>query len=102
MPGPALSIPVEELADLCRKHGIMRLDIFGSALRDDFDPSRSDVDLLVEFRPGHGLTFFDLADIEADFSHVFGGRKIDLVMRSSLNRWIRTRVLSEAQNLYAA
>ena len=41
----------EEIADLCRKHHVRRLAIFGSAVRDDFDPVRSDVDVLVELRP---------------------------------------------------
>ena len=38
-----------EIAELCREYGVERLDVFGSAARDDFDPSRSDVDLLVKF-----------------------------------------------------
>ena len=42
----------ETLAALCRRHGVARLDVFGSAARGvDFDPARSDVDLLVEFAP---------------------------------------------------
>jgi predicted nucleotidyltransferase len=102
MSATALPIPIDAVADLCRKHGITRLDVFGSVLRDDFDPARSDIDLLVEFRPDHGLSFFDLADIEEDFSRVFGGRKVDLVFRDSVNRWIRRQVLSQARNIYAA
>ena len=39
------------LADLCRQHRVRSLSVFGSAARDDFDPDRSDVDLLVEFAP---------------------------------------------------
>ena len=37
------------LIDLCRRHRVRSLAVFGSAARDDFDPDRSDVDLLVEF-----------------------------------------------------
>ena len=40
-----------ELADLCRRFGVRRLDLFGSAARGDFDPERSDLDFLVEFEP---------------------------------------------------
>ena len=39
----------EEIADLCRKHHVRRLSVFGSAARDDFDPDSSDVDVLVTF-----------------------------------------------------
>ena len=41
----------EQIAELCRKHHVRRLSVFGSAARDDFDPERSDVDLRVEFVP---------------------------------------------------
>jgi predicted nucleotidyltransferase len=42
----------ESLAALCRRFGVARLEVFGSAARGvDFDVSESDVDFLVEFRP---------------------------------------------------
>ena len=40
-----------EIEDLCRKHHVRRLSIFGSAVRDDFNPATSDVDVRVEFLP---------------------------------------------------
>lgn len=40
-----------ELTELCGRYGVRRQSLFGSALRDDFDPGRSDLDLLVEFPP---------------------------------------------------
>ena len=43
---------LEKIAELCRRHGVKRLELFGSAARDDFDPARSDVDFMVEFEPG--------------------------------------------------
>ncbi len=39
----------EQIAELCRRHHVRRLAVFGSAARDDFDPTRSDVDIIVEF-----------------------------------------------------
>jgi predicted nucleotidyltransferase len=39
----------EKIAELCRAHHVRRLSVFGSAVRDDFDPERSEVDLLVDF-----------------------------------------------------
>jgi predicted nucleotidyltransferase len=41
----------EELRELCRRFHVRRLDLFGSATGDDFDPARSDLDFLVEFDP---------------------------------------------------
>ncbi len=49
----------EAIAELCAKHGVARLDAFGSALRDDFRPGESDVDLLVEFAPREGYALVD-------------------------------------------
>jgi uncharacterized protein len=56
-----VSIDRGTLAEFCRKYHIIRLAIFGSALRDDFRPD-SDVDVLVEFQPGHvpGLDFITI------------------------------------------
>ena len=64
-------------------------------LTDDFRPD-SDIDLLVEFEPGWtpGLAIIDLED---ELAALFGGRKVDLVSRKYLNRWIRDRVLAEAE-----
>ncbi len=70
-----IQIPKERITDFCQRHHIRKLAIFGSALRDDFGPD-SDVDVLVEFEPGHvpGLAFFG---IEQELSAILG-RKVDL------------------------
>ena len=47
----ALDNSREAIAALCRKYGVVRLEVFGSVLRDDYEPGRSDVDLLAEFAP---------------------------------------------------
>ncbi|MBI2536020.1 MAG: nucleotidyltransferase domain-containing protein [Gemmatimonadetes bacterium] len=89
-----------KLAELCRRHRIRRLSLFGSVLRDDFGPD-SDVDVLVEFEPGHtpGLA---IVDVEDELSALFGGRRVDLVTEKSLHRLIRRQVLSSALVQYAA
>ena len=51
-PKEKVRIPEEKLAQFCRKHHIRKLALFGSVLRDDF-AATSDVDVLVEFEPGH-------------------------------------------------
>lgn len=95
------AIPVSEqkLVVFCKRHHIRRLALFGSVLRDDFGPD-SDVDVLVEFEPGHtpGLAFFALQD---ELSRIFG-RRVDLNTPGFLSSHFRDRILSEAQDLYVA
>ncbi len=47
-----IKIDREEIAAFCRERGILKMSLFGSVVRDDFDPTRCDVDVLVEFAPG--------------------------------------------------
>lgn len=94
-------IPIdrERLAEFCRRNHIRRLAFFGSVLRDDFRPD-SDVDVLVEFEPGHtpGLAIIDMED---ELSAMFG-RRVDLVTREALNRRVRKYVLSGLEVEYVA
>jgi predicted nucleotidyltransferase len=93
-------VPREAIAEFCRRHYIRRLSLFGSVLRDDFRPD-SDIDVLVEFEPGHvpGLRFVRLQD---ELSSIFGGRSVDLVTPKFLNHRIREEVLRTAEVQYAA
>lgn len=99
MPRPTLEIPHEELAQFCRRNHILRLSLFGSALRDDFGPA-SDVDVLVEFEEGHvpGLRFFTL---QHELS-VLLGRRVDLHTPGFLSPHFRSRILQEAEVQYDA
>ncbi|MGH7826436.1 MAG: nucleotidyltransferase family protein [Candidatus Binatia bacterium] len=94
-------VPVNrgKIANFCRKHHIRKLAFFGSVLREDFGPD-SDVDVLVEFEPGHtpGLAFFAM---EAELSEILG-RKVDLNTANFLSRYFRDEVLAEAEIQYAA
>lgn len=95
---PTLHLPVETVRDFCHRHHIRKFSIFGSALRPDFRAD-SDVDVLVEFEPGHtpGLAFFDM---EIELSELIG-RKVDLNTPGFLSRFFRDRVLREAEVQYA-
>ena len=93
----AIPIPHEEIAAFCRKWGIKRLSFFGSVVRDDFDPERSDVDVLVELRPdtkARGLAFFGA---EIELSEIFGGRKIDMMggLRESVWPYVKDDLVLE-------
>lgn len=95
----SVSIPKDKIADFCRRSHIRRLSLFGSVLRDDFGPD-SDVDVLVEFEPGHtpGYEFFAMEDELAGIV----GRKVDLQTPASLSRYFRDEVIAEAEVQYAA
>ena len=88
----------ERLAAFCRAHGIRKVSLFGSVLRDDFDPARSDVDVLVEFLPARipGWEFFGWGE---DLAPVFG-RMVDLHTPDSLSKYFRDEVLREAVSVY--
>jgi len=96
---PRITVAREAVADFCRRHHIRRLALFGSVLRDDFRPE-SDVDVLVEFEPGHtpGLDFFSMQDeLSGLLDH-----KVDLNTPGFLSPYFRDRVLAEAEVLYGA
>ena len=60
---PKIDVSQDAITDFCKRHAVRKLAFFGSVLRDDFRPD-SDVDVLVEFEPGHvpGLAFFAMQD----------------------------------------
>lgn len=98
---PAVSLPKEAIAAFCRKHGIQRLAVFGSALRPDFRPD-SDLDLLVQFEPDKVPGLFGIARMERELSALLGGRKVDMRTPQDLSRYFRQQVLEEAEVQYAA
>lgn len=91
----------DAIADFCRRHGIRRLAVFGSLLRDDFGPE-SDIDLLVEFEPGHRHGLYDLSRMEMELEETLGGRRVDPRTPGDLSRHFRERVCAEAQPVYDA
>ena len=89
----------DKLSDFCKSHHIHRLAFFGSALRDDFGPE-SDVDVLVDFMPGHTPGFFRLFEMEEELSGLFGGRKVDMRTPEDLSRYFRDEVIAAAEVQY--
>lgn len=92
-----IEIPREKIADFCQRHHIRKLSLFGSVVRDDFGPN-SDIDVLVEFEPGHtpGLKFFAM---QAELSEILG-HSVDLNTLQWLSPYFRDDVRREQLPIY--
>jgi uncharacterized protein len=100
---PEIQARLEPLQQLCEKHRVARLDLFGSATGDDFDPERSDFDFLVEFQPmpceEHADAFFGLLE---DLERLLG-RHVDLVEPGPIrNPYLQRSIAASRRALYAA
>ena len=94
-----VSVSRDALVAFCTEHGIRRLAVFGSALRDDFGPA-SDIDVLVEFEPDRVPGLLGVAGLELEMSKLFSGRKVDLRTPEDLSRYFREDVLETAEVQY--
>jgi len=91
------------IAEVCARHGVARLDAFGSALRDDFRPEESDLDLLVEFAPMEPYARVDAYFGMLDELRVLLGMEVDLVMAGAVkNPYIARDIERTRRMLYAA
>lgn len=88
----------ERLLTFCRRNHILRLMLFGSRLRGEERPD-SDLDLLVEFQPGH-VPGFAFAGLQEELSDLLGCR-VDLNTPGMLSRYFRDDVMAGAEVLYA-
>jgi len=95
-----INMPADKIAEFCKRNGIRKLSLFGSALRGDFRAD-SDIDFVVEFRDGAAPSLFDLARMERELSIILGGRKVDLRTPKELSRYFRDEILSTATVQYA-
>jgi len=96
-------LPMEQIASFCRHWSIARLEIFGSALREDFRPD-SDVDLLATYAPETRWSLLDRVRMKFELEDLLG-REVDLLNRRALEKpAARARaaaILAQAQTLYA-
>jgi predicted nucleotidyltransferase len=101
---PAVNSRRAEIAAVCRRFHVSRLDLFGSAARGgDFDPARSDVDLLVQYLPGHAPpALADFLALREALESVLG-HQVDLAMESGIrNPFVRAAIERSRAELYAA
>jgi len=97
-----LRISQTKLAALCRKYGIAKLSLFGSASRNELTPE-SDVDLMVEFLPDSRASLFDVVAMQDEFPAAFGGRKVDIVTPEILlNPHRRDSIVPDLKPIYEA
>src|SRR5687768_13051456 len=92
----------EAISRLCRQHGVQRLEVFGSILRDDFDADHSDVDVLVEFNPTFAASFRNFLDLKESLEALFR-RPVDLMELSAVrNRRLRRYIEQSKSPIYDA
>jgi hypothetical protein len=96
-----VSIDADAVAAFCRRNGIRRLALFGSAARGEMRPD-SDVDLVAEFEPGQIPGLIRIAQMEFELSSLFDGREVELRTYADLSRHFRDEVRAEAVTLYDA
>lgn len=102
--GLRIELPLDDIARICERYGVSELAVFGSALRDDFDPARSDVDFLVRFIDNNagdwGSKYQDMRD---DLETLLS-RKVDVVswrgVEGSSNPVRRNHILRHARRVY--
>lgn len=99
-----IELPLEAIGRVCQKYGVSELAVFGSVLREDFDPTRSDVDFLVRFEDNDaGDWGHKYLDMEEELAKLLG-RKVDVVswrgIEASKNPYRRNHILKHARRVY--
>ena len=93
----------EAIEDVCSRFGVARLEVFGSALREDFKLEESDLDLLVEFKPMESYARVEAYFGMRDALRALLKREVDLVMVGAVkNPYIFREIERTKQLLYAA
>lgn len=99
-----IEIPKEQIAAFCRRWQVAELALFGSVLRDDFNPE-SDVDILVSFGATARHTLFDMVRMQDELSDILK-RDVDLIERAAIEKsrnYIRRKeILKDPRVVYAA
>ena len=98
---PKLSLPKEKIEEFCLRWKIVEFSLFGSVLRDDFNPD-SDVDILVSLSEDSDLDLYDWITMIDELKYIFK-REVDLVEKSTLrNPFRRKAILTNREIVYAS
>ena len=94
----------EQIAELCRRYGVRRLEIFGSAARgEDFEPGRSDIDFLIDFSEGQVQKLDKYLDLQEELSELLA-HKVELAGRKAIlnsrNYIRRNSILRDLETVY--
>jgi predicted nucleotidyltransferase len=101
-PGRLPELDARALGAICRRYGVKKMSLFGSAARNELRPE-SDVDLMVEFKPRSRTTLFDLVDLQEELSPLFDNRKVEITSPEILENPFRRRAIErDLKTLYAA
>jgi predicted nucleotidyltransferase len=100
-----IDLPLDAIARMCERYGVSELAVFGSVLREDFDPQRSDLDFLVRFKGNDaGPWAHKLMDMEEELATLLG-RNVDVAdwggVEKSRNPYRRNHILKHARMIYA-
>jgi len=90
----------KEIVELAERYHVSRLSLFGSVLRGEED-SKSDIDLLVEFKVGTRIGYFTLSRMEDELSALLES-PVDLRTPAELSRYFREQVMHSAETIYVA
>jgi len=94
-------VPQEKIAEFCHKWNVVEFALFGSVLGENFGPG-SDIDVLLTFASGSGITFDNRVEIQDELEALFG-RKVDVVEKKAIrNPFRRHSILTNKKVLYAA
>ena len=94
-----LSAYTDQVSTLCARHGVERLALFGSAVRNDFEPNKSDLDFLVDFAATHPLGLFErYFGLKEDLEKLLG-HKVDLVEAGAIQNPYFREAVEEVQVL---
>ena len=98
-----LADKLEEIAALCRKYGVLRLDVFGSAAKGTFDPEKSDLDFVASFADRRNLNYAHRYLAFAEALEALFGRKVDVITEQGIkNPYFREEIEGTRRKVYVA
>ncbi|MXX93234.1 MAG: hypothetical protein F4Y63_07280 [Chloroflexi bacterium] len=100
---PLIQNHTDDIAEICRRHHVKRLEVFGSAAVGDFNPQTSDIDFLVDFDEAVAGRRFQTRLELTDALQTLFGRHVDLVVyKNVVNPYFRRSVDATKEPIYEA